>query len=54
MTLGALVSAARTLAPDARARVDQARAQDRDVTGIAHNGLCRDSRPSNGRGEVRP
>ena len=37
MTLGALVSAARTLAPDARARVEQARARDREVTGIAHD-----------------
>ena len=37
MTLGALVSAARTLAPDARARVEQARAHDREVTGIAHD-----------------
>jgi UDP-N-acetylmuramyl-tripeptide synthetase len=37
MTLGALVSMARTLAPDARARVERARAEDREVTGIAHD-----------------
>jgi len=37
MTLGALVAAARTLAPDARARVEHARLADTAVTGIAHD-----------------
>jgi UDP-N-acetylmuramoyl-L-alanyl-D-glutamate--2,6-diaminopimelate ligase len=37
MTLGALVAAARTLAPDARARVDQAGRQSAPVAGVAHD-----------------
>jgi UDP-N-acetylmuramoyl-L-alanyl-D-glutamate--2,6-diaminopimelate ligase len=37
MTLGELVAAARTLAPDARARVERARRQTLRVTGIAHD-----------------
>ena len=37
MTLGALIAAARTLAPDARARVDQAGRQSAKVTGVAHD-----------------
>jgi UDP-N-acetylmuramoyl-L-alanyl-D-glutamate--2,6-diaminopimelate ligase len=37
MTLGELVAAARTLAPDARARVERARRQALRVTGIAHD-----------------
>jgi UDP-N-acetylmuramoyl-L-alanyl-D-glutamate--2,6-diaminopimelate ligase len=37
MTLGELIAAARTLAPDARARVDQAGWQSAKVTGVAHD-----------------
>jgi UDP-N-acetylmuramoyl-L-alanyl-D-glutamate--2,6-diaminopimelate ligase len=37
VTLGALVSAAHVLAPDARARVEDARRQDREVTGVTHD-----------------
>jgi len=37
MTLGALVSQARTLAPDARARVGDAKRQDLALTGITHD-----------------
>jgi UDP-N-acetylmuramoyl-L-alanyl-D-glutamate--2,6-diaminopimelate ligase len=37
MTLGALVAAARTLAPDARAQVDAAGRQETRVTGVAHD-----------------
>jgi UDP-N-acetylmuramoyl-L-alanyl-D-glutamate--2,6-diaminopimelate ligase len=37
MTLGALIAAARTLAPDARAAVDAAGRRDARVTGIAHD-----------------
>src|SRR5690349_4936646 len=37
MTLGALVSAARTLAPDARQRVEAAGRQDAVVSGITHD-----------------
>jgi len=37
LTLGALVSAARSLAPDARARVDQAGSQALEVAGITHD-----------------
>jgi UDP-N-acetylmuramoyl-L-alanyl-D-glutamate--2,6-diaminopimelate ligase len=37
MTLGALIAAARTLAPDARARVEQAGRQSATVAGVAHD-----------------
>ena len=37
MTLGALIAAARTLAPDARTRVDQGGRQSAKVTGVAHD-----------------
>jgi len=37
VTLGGLVALSRTLAPDARSRVEQAGLRDRPVTGIAHD-----------------
>ena len=37
MTLGALVAAARSLSPDARARVERAGRQDERVTGVTHD-----------------
>ena len=37
MTLGALIAAAHALSPDARARVEESRRQDHEVTGITHD-----------------
>ena len=37
MTLGALIAAAHALSPDARARVEESRRQDQEVTGITHD-----------------